>query len=92
MGLGPCLWSKAMKKILFPALAAVMLVASPAAFAHASGDWFVLADSNTHACFAANRTATGGEETLSGPYASQAKAMSAVGGLVQCGGQFGSDN
>ncbi len=79
-----------MKKILFPALAALLIISAPAAFARTSGDWFVLADSNTHACFAADRTAAGGEETLSGPYVSQAKAMSAVGGLVQCGGQFGS--
>lgn len=77
-----------MKKILLPALATLMIVASPAAFARTSGDWFVLADSNIHACFAAPRTAASGEETLSGPYASQAKAMAAMGGILACGSQW----
>jgi hypothetical protein len=77
-----------MKKILFPALATLMIVAAPAAFAQTAGSWFVLTDSNTHACYAANRTATPGEETLSGPHASQQTALSAMSGLVQCGDQW----
>ena len=77
-----------MKKILLPALATLMIVASPAAFARTSGDWFVLANSNLHACFAAPRTAATGEETLSGPYSSQAKATTAMGGLVACRGEW----
>jgi hypothetical protein len=82
-----------MKKIVLPALAALMIVAAPAAFAGtSSGSWFVLADSNIHSCFAANRTAATGEETLGGPYASQAAAISAIGANVQCGGQYGSDS
>lgn len=81
-----------MKKILLPALASLMIVAAPVAFAGtSSGSWFVLTNSNIHSCFAANRTAATGEETLSGPYASQAAAITAINGLVQCGDQFGSD-
>ena len=81
-----------MKKIVLPALAALMIIAAPAAFARSTGDWFVLADSNTHACFATNHVATTGEETLGGPYASQATAITAINSLVQCGGQYGSDS
>ena len=60
---------------------------SPAAFARTSGGWFVLADSNIHACFAAPCTAATGEETLSGPYSSQAKAAAAMGNTLACGSQ-----
>ncbi len=76
-----------MKKILFPMLAAVAVVAAPAAYArtmHESGAWNVLLDSSSYTCFAADRGATPGEVTISGPYATQAKADAAMGAAVQC--------
>ncbi len=76
-----------MKKILFPAVAAFLTLASPAAFAGA-GSWYVLADANTHACYTADRTATSGEETMSGPFASRTQAMSAIGDILACGSQW----
>ena len=76
-----------MKKVLFPALAAMLTLASPAAFA-GSGSWYVLADANTHACYAANRTAATGEQTMSGPFATQTQAKSAMGGILACGSQW----
>lgn len=77
-----------MKKILFPALAAMMFAAAPTAFAQTSGGWFVLTNSNTHSCFVANRTATPGEETLSGPFVNRTEADTVMGDLVQCGDQW----
>ena len=77
-----------MKKILLPALAALTIVAAPAAFARTAGGWYVLTNSNTHACYAADRSATPGEEALGGPYITQAKAQSVMGSLVACGGQW----
>ncbi len=77
-----------MKKILFPALATLMIAASPAAFAQTMGSWYVLADANTHACYAVNRTAASGEQLMGGPYTSQSKALSAIGGINACDGQW----
>ena len=77
-----------MKKILLPAVAGLMLVAAPAAFAQTSGAWFVLSDTNTHACYTANRAASPGEQAMGGPYASQDTAQSAMGGILACGGQW----
>ena len=46
-----------MKKILFPALATLLTVAASAAFAQtSSGSWYVLSDTNTHTCYASDRT------------------------------------
>ncbi len=76
-----------MKKIILPALAVLAMVAAPAAYArsmHASGGWYVLMDDNSYTCFAADRSATNGEATISGPYASQAKAASAMGASIRC--------
>ena len=77
-----------MKKILFPALAILLMAASPSAFAQSSGSgpWYVLLNSNTHVCFAAHRVNQGGEESvLGGPYASQSAALSAISRTGQCG-------
>lgn len=65
-----------------------MIVAAPAAFAGTSGSWFVLTNSNTHACYAANRLAAPGEQALSGPYASRRSALTAIGGILACGSQW----
>ena len=79
-----------MKKILFPMLAAVALVAAPAAYAKTmhdydqAGSWRVLADANTNTCFASNRPAASGEINVSGPYSSEARALAAIGTKVQC--------
>ncbi len=77
-----------MKKILFPALATLLTLASPAAFAQ-SGPWYVLVDMSTHSCFAAHRIGITGENTLGGPYASQKMALSAIKGIGACTGQIG---
>ncbi len=76
-----------MKKYLFPLLAAAALLSAPAAYArtmHASGAWTVLQDVNTDACFASDRAPTGGEQKIGGSYATEGKALSAIGGAVQC--------
>ncbi len=86
-----------MKKILFPMLAAVALVAAPAAYARTmhdtdySGSWRVLADANTGVCFASNQPAQSGEAMVSGPYASESKALSAIGGDIRCATPDNSD-
>lgn len=78
-----------MKKILFPALTALLLVGSPAAFAQ-SGPWYVVFDSTSHTCDADHRVGVGDhEKTIGGPYASQAEALSAIHSISQCGGSFG---
>jgi hypothetical protein len=78
-----------MKKILFPALATLLMAASPAAFAQ-GGPWYVVQNANTHECFAAHRVGYGDEEaTLSGPLASQSAAISAIQGIAACGGAYG---
>lgn len=77
-----------MKKTLLPALAALMVVAAPAAFARTAGSWYVVADNSTHACYAVDRTASIGEQTLSGPYRSQARATAAMDGTLACGSQW----
>ena len=83
-----------MKKIIFPLLAAAAIVAAPAAYARTmhdndGGSWRVLADANTHACFASNQPAASGESMISGPYRSESQALAAIGSAVQCGGEFG---
>ena len=75
-----------MKKILFPALAALLTVASSTAFAQ-SGSWYVIHDESTQDCFAAHHIGVGGEETtLGGPLPSQAAALSAISSIAACGG------
>ena len=79
-----------MKKILFPMLAAVALVAAPAAYAKTmhdydqTGSWRVVEATSTRTCFASNRPAISGELMVSGPYSSEAKALSAIGAKIQC--------
>ena len=79
-----------MKKIIFPMLAAAAIIAAPAAYARTmhdsdvSGSWHVLMNANDQLCFAANRMASNGEVTISGPYSSESKALSAIGSKVQC--------
>lgn len=82
-----------MKKILFPVLAVAALAAAPAAYAKSmehydAGSWHVLSDANTLTCFVSNHRPTIGETTVSGPYATEAQALSAKGADVACGGQF----
>ena len=78
-----------MKKILFPALTALMLVGSAAAFAQ-SGPWYVVVDSTSHTCNADHRVGVGDrEETMGGPYSSQSEALAAIHSISQCGGAFG---
>ena len=73
-----------MKKILFPAVAALLTVASTVAFAQ-SGPWYVVHSDTSQACFAMHRISNGGEEqTIGGPYASQAAALAAVGRTSAC--------
>ncbi len=77
-----------MKKILFPALATLLMAASPSAFAQSSGTgpWYVLLNSSTHVCFAAHRVNEGAEEALlGGPYANQGAALSAISRTGECG-------
>ena len=87
-----------MNKVLLSALTSLLILASPSAFAEMhTGTWFVLADANTHACFAAPRVASAGEHALSGPYARKATALTAIKGIVECDGaslhlQPGSDS
>lgn len=75
-----------MKKIIFPLLAVAAIVAAPAAYARpmSQGAWNVLADANNRTCYAADRSATPGEFKVSGPYATEAQALAAIGGQVQC--------
>jgi hypothetical protein len=78
-----------MKTLLFPALAGMLVFAAPSAFAELhGGTWFVLADANTHACFVDSRSASGGEQTLSGPYARKATALTVIEGIVECHGPY----
>ena len=77
-----------MKKILFPALAALLTVASSTAFAQ-GGPWYVIQNLSTNDCFAAHRIGVGSEEnTLSGPLSSQSAAISAMHGIAACGVSF----
>ena len=79
-----------MKKILFPALAGLMMVASSTAFAQ-SGPWYVVFHDGTHTCTARHGISKGGEQqTLGGPYSSQSSAISALDQLGQCGGSANS--
>lgn len=74
-----------MKKIILPAVAALMMAASSPAFA--AGPWYVLFNSQTQSCDAAHRVAVGSDEqTLGGPYASQIDALSAIDTIGECGG------
>lgn len=80
-----------MKKILFPMLAAAAIVAAPAAYAKSmthleNGSWRVLADANTRTCFTSNEPIANGEVNVSGPYASQSLAATAMSSAIQCGG------
>lgn len=75
-----------MKKILFPAVAAALALASTAAMAQ-SGPWYVLHSLQSKDCFAAHRVAVGGEEqVVGGPYRSQAAALSALDATAACTG------
>lgn len=75
-----------MKKILFPALAGLMMVASSTAFAQ-SGSWYVVFHDSTHSCTAQHALAEGGrQQTVGGPYSSQSAAISALDNMGTCGG------
>ncbi len=78
-----------MNKILLSVLTSLLILAASSASAQIhTGSWFVLADPNAHSCFAAPRTASGGEHALSGPYARQATALTAIKGIVECHGPY----
>jgi hypothetical protein len=74
-----------MKKILFPAIATLLTLASPAAFAQ-SGPWYVVLDDSTHSCTAEHTVGEGGaQQTVGGPFESQGAALAAIHGLGVCG-------
>ena len=78
-----------MKKILFPAIAALMIAGTPAAFAE-SGPWYVVFDSQTNACTAQHDVGTTPEQTaVSGPLPSQIAAIDAIHSIPSCGGYGG---
>jgi hypothetical protein len=76
-----------MKRFLFPALAALMLSASSAAFAQGSGPWYVVYHDSSRTCDAEHQVGVGGrQQTVGGPYASQDAAISALDRMGECGG------
>ena len=76
-----------MKKFLLPALAVLTLSVSSAAFAQ-SGPWYVVYHDRSNTCVAEHGVGTGGEQqTVGGPYGSQAAALSAMNQLGSCGGR-----
>jgi hypothetical protein len=75
-----------MKKILFPAIAALMIAGAPAAFAE-GGPWYVVLDKQSNSCNAEHSVGTGAEQsTLSGPLPSQIAALDAIHSIPSCGG------
>lgn len=80
-----------MKKILLPAAAAVMMVASQSAFA--AGPWYVLYNMDTNACTAAHHVAIHADQSESfGPFPSQVAALAAQQRIAKCGGSFAEYN
>ncbi len=74
-----------MKKLLFPALAALALTVSSAAFA-ASGPWYIVYHSRSNTCQAEHQVGVGGQQqTVGGPYANQSAAISALDRMGACG-------
>ncbi len=78
-----------MKKILFPAIAALMIAGTPAAFAE-SGPWYVVFDTQTNSCTAQHDIgAAPTQEAVSGPLPSQIAALDAINHIPSCGGVGG---
>ena len=75
-----------MKKILFPAVAALMIAAAPAAFAE-SGPWYVVFNHQTNSCNAQHAIGrAAARSTVSGPLPSQIAALDAINHIPRCGG------